>query len=796
MKTLIVVLLAAATAVAAVPLGCIGSTNLGTFQLSVRPFSRGTALPLKSVGEVPAGSRLVWSPVHLTERASGSAEVTAVVVPASDRDIVVLDPRKAAARTEWQLLESPKVVAFVFGPHGLSEGKIKSLVTHNRDLVRQLADYAVESSQVETLVQQLADAEETGGDADAVLKGFSSQYGSSPQKLDAASGQQTALLLRTLLPASNAYDPLASGSAQVQQTGGLAASVAGLFFGNPVGLAAGGATLFQNLKTTLFPNTEFRSAFTQAADKNDMAFCAKSAAAKAKTRIAYLWAYRVPGYKKPAVALAGAAHEPLAAKLTLELKLDAGSAAGTLEPARDWRLTPAAGGKAVPVEAKLSAAHALEIDLAKAKLAAGDYRLAATWDWDPLPVAGTLHIDPYGDFTRVTLAPAEHDKLIEGNGKVAVKLTGTDFEFLEKAAIESTARDAKPDAVEFTLPSGKGAGPQNSVTVYLDTAKRGSYNLLLTQSDGVAHKIPLTVLPPNPRIANLPIHLNAGETKEAICLEGSGMDRIDAVTSEAGEIAGAPDARGWSGTIRLKAGLREGSTFALALKVKGLDRPVAVPDAIEIVGPRPRILSVLKSLAGAFGIEVGADELPVGTPLGLALAVSHVPDSAGLRLELGCESGESRRRLTLSPGASTDGASLAFAGPGALYLSVDPGSVGYTGCRLAATVVLDPEGPSDPFVFGRVLRIPRLDRFTLTTEKVGDSGYAGILEGSDLDVIDKVGWTAASGLPVESIPAPVPGEASRQTLRVVLPWPAPAPHAPLYVWLRGEAKARKTSVAY
>jgi hypothetical protein len=131
-----------------------------------------------------------------------------------------------------------------------------------------------------------------------------------------------------------------------------------------------------------------------------------------------------------------------------------------------------------------------------------------------------------------------------------------------------------------------------------------------------------------------------------------------------------------------------------------------------------------------------------------------------------------------------------------LYLSVDPGAVGYPGCRLAATAILDPEGRSDHFVLGRVIRVPRLDRFILTTEKVGDSSYAGTLEGRDLDVIEKAGWDAEHGVPVESIPTTVPGEPSRQTVRIVLPWPAPGPHALLYVWLRGETRGRKTVVAY
>jgi hypothetical protein len=405
-------------------------------------------------------------------------------------------------------------------------------------------------------------------------------------------------------------------------------------------------------------------------------------------------------------------------------------------------------------------------------------------------------LHPFGDFTHVTLAPAERDKLVEGKGILPVELSGTDFEFLDKASLESPARDAKAVDVAFALPLGKRAGPQNSVTVNIDTAKRGSYRLLLTQSDGVAHAVPVAVLPPNPAISNLPIRLNIGEAREAIHLQGSGLERIESASSDAGEITGAPDSHGWSGEIVLKSGLTAGRSFSILLKVKGLGSPLTVSDAIRIVGPRPKILSLQKSLAGAPGIEIGADELPAGTAAGLVLTVNLLHDAIRPRLELGCEAGELRQALTLAPGEPSGGASLTLAGPGALYLSVDPGAVGYAGCRLAATVSLEPEGRSDRFVLGRVVRVPRLDKFTLTAEKVGAASYAGILEGRDLDVIEKAGWDAAHGVPVESIPTPVPGDPSRQTVRIVLPWPAPAPHAFLYVWLRGEAQGRKTVVAY
>jgi len=568
-----------------------------------------------------------------------------------------------------------------------------------------------------------------------------------------------------------------------------------MFFGNPVALAAGGAALFSNLRTAMFPGTDFRSAFAQFDGTEGMTLCTKNLAAKSKMRSAYLWAYRVPEVKKPAVSFPHTPHVPLGANSVIPVKYREGSSAKELALARDWRLTPSAGGASIPVGLTVQAGDSVELDLAKSKAAAGEYELSAAWDWDSLS-AGTVDVQPYGDFARVTLAPGERDKLVEGNGTVAVKLTGADFEFLEKAAIESSAADAKPVEAGFTLPMGKRAGPQDSVIVKIDTVRQGTYKFLLTQSDGVAHEVPVTVLPPNPKISNLPVRLNLGEAREAIHLHGTGLDRIDAVSSDAGSISGAPGAHGWSGEIALNHELEKGQKLWLMLKVQGLDQPLRVRDAFEVVGPRPKIVSVQKSLARAPGVEISADELPAGTAAGLVLRVDHLDAGAQPQLQLGCEGDGLRKALRLLPSESTDGASLTFSGAGSLYLSVDPGTVGYAGCRLSASVMLEPEGRSDQFVLGRVVRVPRLDKFDLTSEKVGDSSYAGILEGRDLDVVEKVGWDAEHGVAVGEIPTPVPGDLPRQTLRVVLPWPAPAPHAPLYIWLRGETAGRKAAVAY
>jgi hypothetical protein len=157
--------------------------------------------------------------------------------------------------------------------------------------------------------------------------------------------------------------------------------------------------------------------------------------------------------------------------------------------------------------------------------------------------------------------------------------------------------------VTFTLPLGKRRGPQNSVRLNLDTDKQGAYRLSLTQSDGVEHEIPITILPPNPKISNHPVRVNLGEPHQAIHFQGSGMQRIEAVSSNAGEITGKRDANGWSGEIALKTGLVKGQIYPVLLKVKGLDNSVTVPDVIEIVGPRPKIRSVQKSLPGTLGID-------------------------------------------------------------------------------------------------------------------------------------------------------------------------------------------------
>lgn len=150
-------------------------------------------------------------------------------------------------------------------------------------------------------------------------------------------------------------------------------------------------------------------------------------------------------------------------------------------------------------------------------------------------------------------------------------------------------------------------------------------------------------------------------------------------------------------------------------------------------------------------------------------------------------------RLKLRLGDSRDDAKLSQESSGMLFLLFRPDKVGQPGCSVMAKLHTSGNGDSEPRRLGAVVTLPTIDSFVLTNEKAGDSSYFAALQGADLESISRVGWDAANGLSVDALPAPVAGPGNKETLRVTMPWPAPAPHAPLYIWLRGEEQGRRTS---
>ena len=92
-----------------------------------------------------------------------------------------------------------------------------------------------------------------------------------------------------------------------------------------------------------------------------------------------------------------------------------------------------------------------------------------------------------------------------------------------------------------------------------------------------------------------------------------------------------------------------------------------------------------------------------------------------------------------------------------------------------------------------VIRLPSIESFKLTDEAAGEGEYFGVLTGADLELIGQVGWNAESGKPIEGLPVPIVGEGAKQSLKVRLSWPSPTPHAPLFVWFRGEDAGERRS---
>jgi hypothetical protein len=799
------------------------------------------------VNIIVPGEKLKYEPIHVPSPIKDKAQIAILLVPApapskeemegsalkggaappetegsreekdknkskdKQKDLVVLEARPAKSPAEWVIPARASIVGIVFGPHGLDVKKVSSLVEKNEDLIPQLADYAQQTATVEALVQTLSKVEESptpGTDVNAALRGFSAEYGLAVPKLDTAAptDQQAAQLLQAVLPSLSTYDPLTSErSAVVAQSTGLASSVAALFFGTPVGLAAGGAALFMNLRIMMFPDTDFHTAFTQPTGTNGLALCTKDQKVKPRTRPAYLWVLRVPDVRAPKASLPETMRLPLGWKSAIRVACADPNQLKILPRARDWQLVSSAHSAEVPVTVTVGTPDdTLELDLSHTKLPEGQYRLAAKWDWDPVEVQGAVSLRPFADFSKAKADADSEDRLVEGSGLVKIQLTGADFEFVNKVTILPSG-DSKttPKELSITLPKANGAGEQATLEVEIDTSglRAGSYFLKLTQTNESTHDLGIVIHPPNPALSNLPLRVNLGESEQAVTLEGTGLERIDGLHSEGATwilspvLGGARNLNERKAIVQLLATAKKGDKLDANMKVSGLHSPLKAPDTLEVVGPRPKIIRASESASQAMDVALRQGEIAAGSVVSFAVETENA--GAHPTIALTCTTaGDVKHPLALHPGERNGTAQLDFAGEGVLFLSLDPGSVGQSGCQLVATATLEETGTSDPYTLGRVIRLPHIERFLLTDEKEGGHLYFGSLNGQELQTIEKTGWDGKNGYPVQGIPTPVAGDPQEQSLKIELPWPPPSPRAPLYVWLRGETEGRITQAKY
>ncbi|MCL5745855.1 MAG: hypothetical protein M1541_18340, partial [Acidobacteria bacterium] len=637
------------------PLVCPAGGPIGSVDLRVvSARGGGGPLPLRTINRLDEADTLLYRPI-LRPSEERKGDVTFVLVPANPagagEKLRILDPKRAGRPQQWTCPWRVAVVAFVYGPSGLNVRKVRDFLSRDGQLIAQLADYAEKTAETEALIAALSSPGSSAAVVHSALEGFSSQYGIAVQfDRNAPPNQQAMALFRTLNPIIASYDPMSpQGSQPVGQTASLATSVATLFFGSPVGLAAGGTAMLLELRSIAFPRTEFRSSFSQSMAHDGLGLCGRRDPAPPHTRIAYLWASRVPNANPPQIAVQKANSLPAGVKSPLPVEAS-GADWRIVGRARNWALRED-GGRPIPIRLeKLGDTKTLELDLSRVHKP-GKYTLSANWDWDSFQAVGHIEVRVLSDFASAKLAPAAQDNLIARTGKVPVTLLGGDFEFVTKVEIGKTGdRFGSPQPAPFVLPRGLREGRQDRMDIQLDTAglDPGSYTLLITQVDGQPHAVPIKILPAPPRIENLPVVLNQGASGVRFLLKGERLDLLARLEIPGGEVELAPAEPNQTerlATFRMSAHPAVGTSLAMKAHVRDRSAPLAFSDAVRIVGPRPDITEVTVSQPPDPDVPLEPGELAGGAYLSAMMRVT--PLRAASIVHLGCKGGGATLKLRL-----------------------------------------------------------------------------------------------------------------------------------------------------
>lgn len=770
------------------PLVCPAGAPIGSVDLRVIRKPGGSALPLKTINRLEEGDSVHYRPL-LRASETRKGDVTLVMVPANrapDQDLLeVLEPKPAGKPAEWPVPSRTSVVVFVYGPAGLNRAKVKNYLSKDQDLVTQLADYAEKTAQTEALIQALSNSESSAATVNAAFQGFASQYGYTNQvDRTLPADQQMSSMFRALNPTMATYDPITPQSSQrVGQTVSMATSVGALFFGTPVGLAAGGTAMLMEMRNVIFPNTVFRSSFEQAIPGGGMGLCGKRDAIPPHTKVAYLWATRVPNIGPPALTL-GPGALPAKLKMQVPVKPATENDWKYLDHARDWTLSSGEHAFSVPVSK--AGENALEIDLTKAHLEPGTYHLSAYWDWDEFHVAGDLSVQNLSDFAKARLAAESQDRLISHTGRVQVALEGSDFEFVTKLELARPSdKFFTPTPIPFALAHGFRNGIQTTMDAQINTLDLdpGDYQLRFIQPDGKDHDVPIAILPLPPHIANLPIVLNRGDQNCKVTLHGERLNLLTKLESPGIRITldpASPDGAERRLTLHPDPNLHSGESLDLKAFLENRSQPWVISRAIELAPARPAILDSQISLPASVGVSLKPGELPAPYYLSALLKADNL--SSAVAVALRCQ-GDSQDRVVLRPGTKPEAGKLDQISAQQIFITFDD-SVFPSGCDLLAQI--QSSGNSNDRDLGRVILLPKIDQLSFDAQ---DATFTG----SDLETIGRVGWDPENGVPIQDLPTPVPGEPRKQELRVALS-PRPDTNPPLYIWLRGEESGRATFV--
>jgi hypothetical protein len=778
---------------------CPAGGPLGAVDLSVLSPQNQDPLPFRNINHLSEGDTLLYAPL-LRGHEKRPGEIALVMVPAkTDPDkplLIVTDPKPAEKPQQWRIPETVSLAAFVYGPEGLSKRKVRNFLSQDNVLIAQLADYADKTAQTEALVQALSNAESSSASVNAALTGFASQYGFAVQlDRNAPPAEQAETLFASMNPQLAAYNPLAPSTAvKIGQTASLATAAATLFFGSPIGLAAGGTAMLLDLRAIAFPDTQFRSSFAETLPKSAVNLCGQSGPAPPHTRVAYIWASRIPNTPAPAIRIEKANFLPGAQKSPLPVQVP-DPEWKYLQRARAWTLENDKAQKHPVTVLKLGNQKALEIDLTKANLPPGDYHLGGYWDWTSFTAAGDVHVRPLSDFKDARLVPASQDALVAKGGKIPVTIAGGDFEFTTKVEVKKLGDEfATAQPIPFVLPEGLREGPQERMDVQVDThdLDPGAYVLLIAQQDGKSHPVAFKVLPNPPKIDNLPILANQGIATQHYVLKGERLDelaRLDAPNAALDLGSATESGNERNVTVQLKSNPQPGAAVPVRAYINDRTEPLTFPDALQITGPLPVIASSRLSLPAGMMIATHPNEFPAGYNLTAMLDVKNIARTS--TLQLGCEEGD-MPGATLHIGEQTASYSLQQLSQDQLFLSFDTGALP-AGCSLEAVIDSGRAGKSQPFVLAHIVRLPQIDSFNLGADPAPSGMKVYTVTGRNLEMIEKAGWDQTTSVDVPGLPVPISGQGQKQSLTVNLPEQS-GPPADLYVWLRGDAAGRATTI--
>ena len=797
---------AAATPASSTLASCPAGGPLGEMKIQVASLSGKEPLPFLTIVHLTEGDTVQYAPVKRGPQ-KRAGDVALVLVPtkiSGKEELVVTDPKDADKPQEWKISQTTALAVFVYGPQGLSRKKVKSFLSQDESLVAQLADYADKTAQTQALIAALSNASSSSASINAALTGFASQYGISVQ-LDktAPPAAQAQTLFSAMNPQLASYNPLASSGASVaSQTASLATVAATFFFGSPVGLLAGGTSMLLNLKSIAFPDTQFRSSFAQPLKNSDLNLCGDRGTAPARTRVAYVWAVRIPNAATPKLQIGDANYIPLTEKSPVPVNAAEGDWK-YLGRVRDWRLE-SGQNQAVPLPViSLQNQKSLELDLTKANLPPGDYKLTGSWDWVRFEAAGNVHVRPLSSFEGAHLQPESQDQLLAKAGKTPVTVTGSDFEFTTKVEVLKTGdKFAVPQPARFLLPKGLREGPQDGMDVQIDTQNLdpGSYQLLISQGDGKPpHPIGFRVLANPPKVVNLPIIANEGIATQHYVLKGERLDdllKLEAPGVTFGLGASSSNNTERNITVQLKTTSAPGTSLPLKAFLKDRTEPLTFDGALRITGPLPTIVSSKLSLPTGIQVALHGDEFPAGYTLSAMLDVKNIEHTSTLQLACADGTGQSAALIIGEQKATW---SLQQLSPDQLFLSFDTAPLP-AGCDLQAVVNNSKDGSSDPYKLAHIIRVPQIDSLTAGGAGKADSNGAApspfLVVGKNLEMIEKAGWDGTNGAAVTALPTPIPGEGQKQQISLALPVPPGPDPAVLYLWLRGDKEGRSTTVKY